>query len=212
MNFRCVAFDMDGTLTDTMPFWRRAVVELAEERGVVLPEEVLPRVLNCSCEDCLATLKELYPDSAVATLTIEDIMNYMERCYREKTVLCKGAAAYVKRFHDAGLPLCIISATPRRLVKIALEQVGLYEYFSFVLTPEDFPRGKEDPAIFREAARRFGFDVTEMALVDDALYSLRTAKSLGIYCIGTADAAQQARTEKIRALCNEYYAEELGVK
>lgn len=212
MNYCCVAFDMDGTLTDTMPFWKNAVVDLARERGVLLPEDVLPRVLNCSCEDCLAILRELYPDSPVAALTIDDIMDYMERCYREGTVLCKGAAAYVKRLYEAGLPLCIISATPRRLVKIALEKVGLYKYFSFVLTPEDFPRGKDDPAIFREAARRFGADVTEMALVDDALYSLTTASSLGIYCIGTADASQEKRAAAIRSLCDEYYTEELGVK
>lgn len=59
-----------------------------------------------------------------------------------------------------------------------MRHFGLADCFSFVLSCTRYG-GKNRPDIFLEAARRFDLQPEEILLVEDSLYSVRTAHQAG---------------------------------
>ena len=60
----------------------------------------------------------------------------------------KGAADMLATLKDAGLRICMATATERPLAEAALERNGLLDYFEFIITNTDVGKGQNDPAIF----------------------------------------------------------------
>lgn len=203
MDKKYVAFDLDGTLLDSMKYWRTAIAQTLENRGLGdQMKDLIALSPTLSVKYCLRLLREKYPNIA---LDYTDILSVLERNYKEDVQPKPGVLQLFDRLKAKNTRMCIISTTPTRLVKIALDRHNLLDYFDFILTSDDYPKDKSDPEIFREAARRFGCATEDMAFYEDALYSIKTAKSLGIYVVGVEDRYQFDRRPEIIALSDEFF-------
>ena len=94
---------------------------------------------------------------------------------------------FLEKLKASGAVICMISATPSNLVEKALELCGLRKYFDFIISAEDRKTGKYKPYIFLEAAARMNCDISECTLFEDAIYSLRTGKKLGMKLVAIKD-------------------------
>lgn len=208
MKFKYVAFDMDGTLLDTMMYWRIVIDEYAKERGCRLSDFFNPDdYMKMTVAETVNKLKAEYPDSPVSEITRDDIFRIMGELYAKESLPRKGIIEILEAFKAAGVRMCVITATRRKQVDIALKKAGITDYFEFILTPDDYPKGKGTTDVFLGAAERFGCDVTEIAMFEDALYSIKTAKGLGMYVVGVAEKVAESDKDEIKALCDEYYNE-----
>lgn len=211
MRYQYAIFDMDGTLLDTMKYWRNAAFELAKEKGVEnMDEELMEKLRHMTCTSGVEYIKSVMKTDQLDDVGAEDLLAIIERHYRNDATLKNGVREFLDLLIEQGIPMCVVSATPQRLVEIALQQTGIRNYFDFILTPDDFPKGKKDPAIFLEVLRRFDSNPKSTALFEDAYYSIKTAKSLGFYIVGVEDAFEKRHQEKIMALSDEYFSEDRG--
>ncbi len=201
-------FDMDGTLLDTMSYWRNCVAMYARKIGCELNELYDPdEYIMLPTNKIISRLKAEYPDSPISNVTLDDLFEIMEERYAKSSPLKKGVKELLEFLRQSGTKMCIATATRRKQVEVAMKKSGIGDYFDFILTPNDYPRGKGTADIFFGAAERFGCDVTEMTLFEDSLYSVKTAKELGIYCIGVADYTASNEREELERLCDEFYNE-----
>lgn len=208
MNLKYAAFDMDGTLLDTMPYWRNVVGEYAKERGCKLSDLFDPEdYMRMTVMDTIRKLKSKYPDSPVSEITVDDVFRIMGRLYSENSPVKSGVKEMLEVFRQKGVKMCVITATRRKPATIALKKAGLLDYFDFMLTPDEYPKGKVTTDIFLAAAEKFGCDIKEIAMFEDALYSICTAKKLGMYIVGVADDSALDERDEIKSLCNEFYNE-----
>lgn len=210
MDFKYVAFDMDGTLTDTMKYWRNIVPNYVEMKGldkVEISDDIYEQSNNMTVYNGLQFLKDNINNEIINNIGDAETFETMEYCYINKTELRPGVKDYLDRLKANNARLCCISATPTRLVKIALEKVNILDYFDFILSPDEYPNGKATADIFFGAAQRFGCNVTDLALFDDAYYSLNTAKSIGIYCVGIKEKYEECNLERIKQITDEFYNE-----
>ena len=83
--------------------------------------------------------------------------------------------------------MCIVTATPLKLAKAALERNEIKKYFSFVISCDEVGLGKNKPDIFLLAANRLNAEPFEIAVYEDADFALITAKEAGFYTIGVYD-------------------------
>jgi beta-phosphoglucomutase-like phosphatase (HAD superfamily) len=60
----------------------------------------------------------------------------------------------------------------------------LYPYFSHIVSGEDFPKSKPDPAIFLHAASLSKHPKNQCIVIEDSTNGIKAAHAAGIYCIG----------------------------
>ena len=61
------------------------------------------------------------------------------------------------------------------------------DYFEFLLSCETVGAGKRSPLVYQESARRLGTVPGEIAVYEDALYAVQTAKAAGFHVVGVYD-------------------------
>jgi HAD superfamily hydrolase (TIGR01509 family) len=125
----------------------------------------------------------------------------MEALYRERLPLLPGAIGAVELLHDL-YPLGLASSSPPQLIRSVLDEAGILEYFSVIVSSDDVGRGKPDPTVFRETGRRLRVDPIEIVVLEDSSSGIQAAKAAGMRVIAvpnahfppTRDALRQADT------------------
>ncbi len=181
-------FDMDGTLTDSMGFWRGVGGEYLESRGITdYPENLWAIMGEMTMLESAGELIRRFGLSDTPQAVIDGMNDLMARHYARDVPLKPGVDALLAELAGRGVSMCVASATDEALVRSCLGRLGVLDRFEFVLSCESLGAGKDRPDIYLEAARRFGCRPEEAAVYEDALYAARTAARAGFYVVGVYD-------------------------
>ena len=61
---------------------------------------------------------------------------------------------------------------------------GLHDFFTHIVSGEDFPKSKPHPAIFEHAASLSIAPKENCIVIEDSTNGVKAAKAAGIYCVG----------------------------
>ena len=204
MNKKYLMFDMDGTLLDSMICaWCASGPEYAYK---VLGYDV-PELSNAFAR--LSIKKALYQLADLAEgkeVSLEGFSQVLLEHYLTDVKVKKGVLEFLKLQKDKGSKMCVITATPKSAAIPALKHLGLYDFFDFVITYEDCPEGKSTPKVFNMACDKFGCDISEAAMFEDALYSIKTSTSIGLYTVGVYEDFYKDNQDEIKKLVDLYLA------
>ena len=200
MDKKFAIFDMDGTLVDSMGFWKDLAAEYLRSKGIhEIPAEIPERIKPMTMSESAALFRAEFGLSG----DIEGEMNaMMDEHYRSDIPLKPGVSDYLRRRRARGVRMCVASATAEHLMEACLSRLGVRPCFEFLLSCESVGAGKDSPLVFLEAARRLGAEPSEIAVYEDALYAVRTAKDAGFHVVGVFDEA--AHREAARTIADEY--------
>ena len=181
-----VLWDLDGTLIDSAGHhwiaWRDT---LAAEGRSVQPSDFANSFGKRNDE----ILHDLFGHE-IATEWIESVSEAKEQAYRRLLrerglALLPGAQAWLERLRAAGWRQALASSAPRPNIDAAFESLAaLGQSLDLVVSADEVGRGKPDPAIFLEAARRLGLPAGRCIVVEDAPAGLEGARRAGMRSIG----------------------------
>ena len=204
MDKRFAIFDMDGTLVDSMIYWKYLATEFLESKGVrTISPDILERIKPMTMTESAALFIQEYGLSGTAESVAAEMNVMMDEHYRRDIPLKSGAAAYLEGLHRKGVAMCVASATAEELMDACLTRLGVAHYFSFLLSCETVGTGKSRPDVYWEAANRLGARPEEISVYEDALYAAKTAKQAGFYTIAVRDDSNQPHWETLTALADE---------
>ncbi len=89
----------------------------------------------------------------------------------------------IARQHRGRLPMAVASGGTRRLVELQLKQIKVFEWFDSIVASEDTERGKPDPDVFLEAAKRIGVAPEYCQVYEDGEPGIEAARRAGMACI-----------------------------
>ena len=185
MDKKYAIFDMDGTLIDSMVFWKNLATEYLTSKGILqIPADILEQIKPMTMSESAALFRREFG----LTGDVEAQMNeMMEGHYRNDIPLKPGVREYLENLHRQGVRMCVASATAEHLMESCLTRLGVREHFEFLLSCETVGAGKRSPLVYQEAARRLGAVPGQIAVYEDALYAVQTAKAAGFHVVGVYD-------------------------
>ena len=201
MDKQFAIFDMDGTLIDSMVFWKNLATEYLTCKGVrEIPAEILEQIKPMTMSESAA----LFQTAFGLTGDIESEMNaMMDDHYRKDIPLKPGVREYLQKLHARGTRMCVTSATAEYLMDACLTRLGVRDYFEFLLSCETVGAGKRSPIVYHTSAQRLNVMPQEIAVYEDALYAVQTAKNAGYYVAGVCDDSNTEYWENIKDLADE---------
>lgn len=204
MNKKFAIFDMDGTLINSMDYWCNLGREYLYKYGIT---ENIEDILEEVGTKTMSQGSKLFADNFDGLPGVPEIISELRTMiadhYKKDVVTKPGVIEYLEALHNQGVRMCLASATDVNLVVLVMRRLGIDKYFEFMLSCEEIGKGKDEPDIYLEAARRLGCKPEEAAVYEDVFYSANTAKKAGFYTIAVEDVNATKEWDSLTAIADE---------
>jgi phosphoglycolate phosphatase len=182
-----IAFDLDGTLLDTIHDLAAAVNALLAELGhPELPKDAVRAMIGKGMANlvrrALARATGASPE-AIDDEEVKDALaryqtHYAARLGRE-TRPFPGMVDGLLRLSAMGFPLAIITNKASRFVRPHLAEAGIERFFAVVIGGDDLPTRKPEPGPLLHAAAAFGVAPRRLLMVGDSINDVLAARAAG---------------------------------
>lgn len=180
-------FDLDGTLFDSNPIWSNIGERYLLSIGITPKENLAEAFRTASLYQAACHIIDEYKVSLTAHEIMDGVNRLVEGFYEKEAELKSGVYEFLRRLNEAGVKMCIATATDRHLVRAALERVGISEFFSEIFTCNSVGASKDDPKIYREALAHLETEKALTPVFEDSLFALMTAKNDNFTVVGIKD-------------------------
>jgi phosphoglycolate phosphatase len=182
-----VAFDLDGTLLDTIHDLASAVNALLAELGLPrVPKDQLRGMVGKGMANlvrrALAYSAGTTPE-AIGGDELRDALGRYQEHYAsrlgDETRPFPGMREGLERIRRKGFPLAVVTNKATRFVWPHLERAGIAGYFAIAVGGDDLPAKKPDPAQLVHAAALLKVPVARLLMVGDSGNDALAARAAG---------------------------------
>lgn len=177
---------MDGVIVDTEPVHRYAYFKQFSELDISVTEEMYTSFTGFSTRNTFQKLKELF----VIDQEVEDLIQRKRTIFNDAfdtksdLELLPGVEKLIKDLHANGMQLILASSASKVTIERVFSRFKLHDYFTHVVSGEDFPKSKPHPAIFEHAASLSIAIKENCIVIEDSTNGVKAAKAAGLLCIG----------------------------
>ena len=191
-------FDLDGTLVDSMPYFARGILSIADEYGVDVDRGELLKILTPLGYTKSA---EYYVNTLGVRDSVDRIVEKVESRlvyeYSNNIVTKPYVKEYLYKLHREGARLFVLTASPHSVTDVCLKRNGVYDLFERVWSVEDFGLSKSGTDLFYRVAEDIGCETGEVHYFDDSLIALKNARAAGYRTYGVYDAQTDAELQRM---------------
>lgn len=181
--FQAFLFDMDGVITDSMPFHYEAWRRVFESFGIFVSRE---EILKREGEKGIVTLKSICSERGRPLPEDETrkALQKKEEIFRSlaRPKLFPGAAALVREIRESGRRLALVTGTSEREARFHLPP-DVLACFDVLVSGDRVTEGKPHPEPYRTALRLLGARADESLVVENAPYGIQSARRAGLRCV-----------------------------
>lgn len=177
---------MDGVIVDTEPVHRYAYYQHFDELNIQVAETIFTTFTGYSTRNTYQKLKNLFPIDA----EVEDLIQRKRALFndafdsKEDLYLIEGVEPLIQDLHRNGMQLILASSAAKVTIERVFNRFNLHQYFTHIVSGEDFPNSKPHPAIFEYAASLSIAPKENCIVIEDSTNGIRAAKAAGIFCVG----------------------------
>jgi HAD superfamily hydrolase (TIGR01509 family) len=177
---------MDGVIIDTEPVHRYAYLQHFAELNLDISPEMYASFTGNSTKNIYERLKSEFNLLYDVTDLVHAKRSYFNDAFdnKEDLYLIDGVLALIQDLHKNGLQLVLASSSAKVTIQRIFNRFHLHDYFTHIVSGEDFPKSKPHPAIFEHAAKLSQTSVNNCVVIEDSTNGIMAAKAANIYCIG----------------------------
>lgn len=176
-------FDMDGVITDTMPYHFRAWSSVFASEGIVAThEDIYKREGQKGIDSVRELFKEKNRDYSedIGEKLLQDKEKLFKRIFKRKFI--SGSRAFIKKFHKEDYKLALVTGTSRHEAQKLLPE-DLWNCFDVTVCGCDVQNGKPHPEPYLKALALLKVKPGAAIVFENAPFGIRSAKAAGLHCI-----------------------------
>ncbi|OTQ79385.1 phosphoglycolate phosphatase [Gilliamella apis] len=180
-DIQAIAFDLDGTLVDSVPG-----LALASQK--MLADLNLPTVTNEQVKNWVGNGIDVMLERVFKAIDINPSKEYFaeakqifsqhyDKVMDEQTTLFPHVKQTLKTLYENHYPLALVTNKPAQFLPGLLSSLGIKEYFSLVLGGGDVIKLKPHPAPLYQVMATFGLYNDQLLFVGDSKNDISAAKN-----------------------------------
>ena len=186
-------FDFNGTLYQDSTMHLDAWRQFYKKHGVPFTDDLFYKYM-CGPPNSEILRRMISPDLSDAE--IEALSEEKEALYRQVVLddpdlreLTPGAGEMLDMLKARGVPYAIATGSNRANVDFYMYTLRIDRWFDYdhIFYAEDRLPGKPDPAVYRLAMRKLGFQPEETVVVEDAMPGIQSAVGAGVRAVIAID-------------------------
>lgn len=195
MNCRAVLFDMDGTLVDSDAAVDRSWIAWSAEYGV---DPALPLAIAAG-HPAAATVATLLAGRGPGTIA-EAAARQLALEYEDLDDIAPidGAHELLAALDERGIPWAVVTSADSKLALLRLGAAGIAA--RVLVTTDDVPAGKPDPAGYLLAAERLGVRPEDCLVVEDAAPGVDAGRAAGATVAALKGVAGDIQIDSLRRI------------
>ncbi|HZK62293.1 MAG TPA: HAD hydrolase-like protein [Anaerovoracaceae bacterium] len=181
MPIRCVIFDIDGTMADTLPICVMAFQKtLKGVNGINYQPEEITRYFSLAEGGILS--KFVNDDEFPNTLTV--YYRELEGLHRENNPVLPGITDLLEELSSRNIPMGVVTGKGRISAELTLKAMDLLKYFPYVEYGSDHAADKSIG--LRRILSGYNIDPHEAVYIGDMESDILDAQKVGMFAAGAA--------------------------
>ncbi len=183
---KALIFDMDDTLANSSPLYKKAFHECFMKYGVDIddiPVEIEKTFFGRTQKEIAGMLIEYFK----LDMKSEKIMDERESIVinlLKNVEPMPGLEMLVEFLKTYDGKKAVATSSNVGYAEIILKKFGMIDLFDLIVTAEDFVSSKPDPEIFLLAAKKMGVGVGDCIVVEDSRNGILAAKNANMKVVG----------------------------
>jgi phosphoglycolate phosphatase len=185
-----VAFDLDGTLVDTLPDLHQAGNRMLADldRPAASEEQVRAFIgdgVDRLVKRLLTGVRDAEPDALLFEHARELYLEHYSQVLTQTSRPYPGVPAALDAMREQGLKLACVTNKPQRFTQRLLEELGLLAKLDLAVGGDMLPRKKPDPLPLTYCAETFGVRPRLLLMVGDSGTDCAAARAAGcpVFCV-----------------------------
>ena len=193
--------DFDGTIADTSEIHNQAFKEIFTEYSI---EFEYKELAGMSTKDAISkslNIAKIKINTSIINKLVLKKQNTARDLIKSTDLLTSipGSIDFIK-WAKQFFHLSIASSGSRETVKLALDKLGIHEYFKIIVCSEDVQRSKPEPDIFIETMNKGNFKRQECIIFEDSDAGIKAAKASKIDYIDIRDQSFDSINQMLKIL------------
>ncbi len=182
-SFKVFIFDMDGVITDTMPYHFQAWRTIFANHGIdVSREDIYKR----EGQKGIDSVREIFSekgrpfDQDSAKKLLKEKEGLFRKIFKRRFI--QGSRFFIKNLCRRGCRLALVTGTSRHEAKELLPE-DLWDCFEVTVCGCDVQNGKPHPEPYLTALTRLGIAPSQALVIENAPFGIASAKAAGLKCL-----------------------------
>lgn len=181
--FKAVIFDMDGVITNTMPYHYDAWSMIFRSVGI----KVTCYDIYCrEGQDGLTSVIDIFKqyNRKISLKDAKLVLSKKEALFKRivKTKFVPGARPFLKELKKRKFRLALVTGTSRHEAERILHK-QLFGLFDVSVTGDEVRKGKPDPEPFLKALNLLKIPPAGALVIENAPFGIESAKRAGLFCV-----------------------------
>lgn len=176
-----VLWDLDGTLIRGEELWEIAFGATARALGITLDRATRVRLVGADVDasvEMILTRAQRPITQRAREVTRHKLLATVAMLYTSGVDWKPGAVAALHRLREAGIPLGLVTNTPRQITDLAING-SPGGYFDVTVCADEVPAGKPAPDPYQRAAQLLDVPIGACVAIEDSPDGVRSADTAG---------------------------------
>lgn len=197
---KLVIFDVDGTLVDSESVYVKAALKNIEVNHYNIPMSAIMGIIGQNRVAGRKLIESTQDDSFNYDKYIKDFEKIRNQILEnEPYKLKKGALNILNYCKKHNIKMAIATSTARDKQSKVLTELGIIDYFDYMVFGDEIKNSKPDPEIYLKVFEHYNYGKDEMIIYEDSKNGILSAHNAGIKVVYIKDIVDVE--EEVTSLC-----------